>query len=60
MNTLVLSWKDKDGNEHSREYKPSQASEVEKARHWLINQGADDIDVAIRVDKPKKQEEAND
>lgn len=49
---LVLKWKDQDGKDHSREYEANQASEVEKARRWLVERGAIDIDVAVRLPKP--------
>ena len=42
---LKLSWKDKDGNEHSRTYQDQR--EAYKAKKWLVDNGALDIDIAV-------------
>lgn len=49
MNTLVLRWKDKDGEEHRKEYDSSQSADIEKAKRWLLDNGATDVDVAVVV-----------
>lgn len=42
---LKLSWQDKQGNKHSRIYKDQR--EAYKAKQWLVDNGAVDIDIAI-------------
>lgn len=51
---LSVRWTDQDGKERRKEY-DNQADAV-KARDWLLNNGADDADIAvIRTIKPQPQ-----
>lgn len=51
MNKLILRWKDEQGNEQSKEYQANQSTEAEKARRWLANNGAVDIDLSFKRSK---------
>lgn len=51
MNTLVLRWKDKDGKEHRKEYDARQSADVAKAKRWLLDNGAKDVDVAVKIER---------
>lgn len=42
---FVVRWKDADGNEQRKEY--SHEPDARKAKAWLIDRGAKDVDIAI-------------
>lgn len=46
MNVITLRWQS-NGKEHNKEYK--DAAIAEKARRWVLEQGADWADVAVVV-----------
>lgn len=50
MNNLVVTWTDKDGKKQSKQYTDQRLAY--KARQWLLENGATEIDVAV-VFKPK-------
>lgn len=45
MNILVVRWSDKKGS-HKKEYTDQRLAH--KARKWLLDNGADDVDIAMR------------
>ena len=47
MNTLNLRWTDDKGNQQVKEY--TDEKQARKARDWLLEHGADDADIAVRV-----------
>lgn len=47
MNILVLRWTDDKGNQQVKEY--TDEKQARKARDWLLEHGADDADIAIRL-----------
>lgn len=44
---IILKWKDKQGKYHEKEY---DAGTVKKAKQWLIDNGATEVDVCFRKD----------
>jgi hypothetical protein len=56
MNKLILKWTDKENKHHEKEYDIRDQRAVNKARVWLIDNGALDVDIAIRV-KPQEIEQ---
>ncbi len=53
-NNLKLRWKDKNGKEYERIY--TDKREAEKAKKWLLDNHAMEVDIAV-VFKPKHIEE---
>ena len=49
MNTLILRWTDDKGNQQVKEY--TDEKQARKARDWLLEHGANDADIAIRLEK---------
>ena len=49
MNTLLLRWTDNKGNQQIKEY--TDEKQARKARDWLLEHGANDADIAIRLEK---------
>ena len=49
MNTLILRWTDDKGNQQTKEYMDEK--QARKARDWLLEHGANDADIAIRLEK---------
>lgn len=49
MNKLILKWKDKQGKNHEKEY---DHKTIRKAQKWLIDNGATEVDIAVRLPKP--------
>ena len=47
MNILVLRWTDDKGNEQTKEY--TDEPTARKAKAWLLEHGAKDVDIAIRL-----------
>lgn len=54
INNLKLRWKDKSGKEYSRIY--TDKREAEKAKKWLLDNHAVEVDIAV-VFEPKHIEE---
>lgn len=49
MQTMVLTWRNKEGELLYKEY--TDTKQLAKARSWLAKNGAYDIDVAVRLKK---------
>jgi hypothetical protein len=49
MNILVLRWLDNDGKQHTKEYPAHESRQARKAMKWLVDNGAKEVDLAIRV-----------
>ena len=49
MNTLILRWLDNEGKQQSKEYPAHESRQAHKAMKWLIDNGAKEVDLAIRV-----------
>ncbi len=47
--SFVVRWTDKDGKHHSKQYSDEPAAK--KAKAWLVDNGADSIDIAVAVGK---------
>ena len=47
MKTLLLRWTDDKGVDHSKEYIDER--EARKAKTWLLENGADNVDIAIQL-----------
>ena len=55
MYDLTLRWKDKDGKYHKKDYK--EYNDAAKARKWLVDNGADDVDIAVKYTPPKPKDD---
>lgn len=51
MNILVLKWTDSKGNHQAKEYPAHESRQAHKAMKWLIDNGAKEVDLAIRIKK---------
>lgn len=49
INALVVTWQDKEGKRHTKEY--TEQRDAFKARKWLVDNGAEWVDVAIRLEE---------
>lgn len=49
MNTLILRWLDNDGKQQQKEYPAHESRQAHKAMKWLVDNGAKEVDLAIRV-----------
>lgn len=49
MNILVLRWLDNNGKQHTKEYPAHESRQAHKAMKWLVDNGAKEVDLAIRV-----------
>ena len=49
MNVLVLRWLDNDGKRQTKEYPAHESRQAHKASKWLVDNGAKEVDLAIRV-----------
>jgi len=48
MKTLLLRWTDDKGNQQVKEY--TDEPTARKARDWLLEHGATNVDIAIRLE----------
>lgn len=46
---LLLRWTDDKGNQQVKEY--TDEKQARKARDWLLERGATNVDIAIRLEK---------
>ena len=49
---LVVRWNDKEGKSHRREY--DDEPKARKARDWLMENGASDVDIAISSNRGER------
>lgn len=50
MNEIIVRWNDKDNKKHFKNY-GTNMEQAQKAQKWLSDNGALNIDIAIRVKK---------
>lgn len=51
MNTLILRWLDKENKRHEKQYDIKDQRAANKARLWLVDNGALEVDIAIVIVK---------
>ena len=54
LGTYKVRWTDKNGDKHSKTY-DDYATAI-KAKHYLIERGADNIDIAVSVENKVKND----